>query len=139
MKTLSKSLSFLFLTAIICTFVSCKNFRISELENHLGFELEKTELIGSEENLDEFTGEKYFVSVYKISETDLNKITSDPTFLILENPKKLEIHQLIKYIIQGKMYLFKEIKTDNEISFLILDAEKSQLIFSKSGTLSAKH
>jgi len=105
----------------------------------LGFELEKTELIGSEENLDEFTGEKYFVSVYKISETDLNKITSDPTFLILENPKKLEIHQLIKYIIQGKMYLFKEIKTDNEISFLILDAEKSQLIFSKSGTLSAKH
>ena len=139
MKTLSKSLSFLFFTAIICSFVSCKNFRISELENHLGFELEKTELIGSEENLDEFTGEKYFVSVYKISETDLNKITSDPTFLILENPKKLEIHQLIKYIIQGKVYLFKEIKTDNEISFLILDAEKSQLIFSKSSILSAKH
>lgn len=123
---MKKAFCFIFLSI----FFSC-NSPEKQLEDYLGFNLKKLELIKNSENSKskEYNQDVSFSKLYKISKSDMNRICKSPGFL------KISINEIESDLLNVKLdgnYMKKVIENENEIAEIIVNTNDLELYFTYS-------
>lgn len=128
-----KTRNFFRLLLLIATIsvLSCTNSRELQLKDYLDHDLSPLELLSTEEKLDEFTGDRYFISYYKISETDLKILSRDSSFKVLENHNWIAHVELRNHLKSETTYYVKQVTTGSEENYILINRESPILIFAK--------
>jgi hypothetical protein len=123
---------FVFAAFLFMQLLGCKNYKQLQLEEQIGFELGHTELLNDESGMDEMTGDRFFISIYKLPAGNISKIKGDTSFKKLANPSYFSGTKLEKYLTNDAHYLYKVKKNSDEVQYTIVNPDESYVILAES-------